>query len=72
MALRDSITVHLDGSVPVKDRKLEVKATTPGGVVELDNGVGFIVISEKTRKGKVKTWRQANTEHVVSIVFEAG
>ena len=56
MALRDKITVRLDGSVPPKERVLEVVATSPGGTVKATYEPPFIEVDEKTRGGTVKVW----------------
>jgi len=72
MALRDKITVRLDGSVPPKERVLEVVATSPGGTVSMVLAPPFVEIIEATRGGRVKSWKRAHQDHVVSIDFTSG
>lgn len=68
MALRDKVVIRLDGSVPVKDRLIEVTATSPGGVVDFEPyGDTHFEVTEKTRKGKEKRAVVVSREHVVSL-----
>lgn len=72
MALRDKITMRLDASAPAKERVLKVEAKSPGGGVDMVLQDDFVQIAEFTRKGRVKDWKRAHKDHVVSIEFEAG
>lgn len=72
MALRDRIVMRLDGSVPVKERLLQVEVRSPGGEVGVEPAGDFVKITETTRKGRIKDWKRAHKDHVVSIEFIAG
>lgn len=72
MALRDKIVIHLDGTVPVKDRDMQVEVRSPGGEVTMDRAGEFVEIAERTRKGNIRDWKRAHVDHVVYVRFIAG
>jgi hypothetical protein len=72
MALRDKIVARLDGAVPTKDRVLEVEVSSPGGTVDMEISAGILRLTESSRTGKMRNWKVATIEHVVSVEFIAG
>ena len=67
MALRDSIVATLDNK-----KTIEVEVTSPGGTVDMEITAGIVRLQEMSRTGKMRNWKVATLEHVVSVEFNAG
>jgi len=64
VALRDKVIVSRVGK-----GKLEMEVTAAGGTVDWEYIQPFVIVAEKTRKGKVKARMAVHENQVATIEF---